>query len=246
VYLAMLTGPPIAGIVLTRVVDGADGLNAYRQRLFKWNVDAGWYAVALLTAPLVLTTTLIVLSLVSSDWVPALLETGMKNPAGPIRAGSWSSLVLLGLVVGIGAGFFEELGWTGFATPALRKRHSVVASALMIGVVWGAWHFLAIWWGSADATGSVPTGLFMMVALFSFLPPYRVLMTMVYERTGSLLIGILMHASLTSSMLILGPAVSGMALLAFDLAFAAALWAVVALAVTAQRTPMAREVAISR
>jgi hypothetical protein len=48
------------------------------------------------------------------------------------------------------------------------------------------WHFLAVWWGSARSFGSVPVPLFLIVALFTFLRPYRVLMVRVDERTGSL------------------------------------------------------------
>lgn len=81
-------------------------------------------------------------------------------------------------------------------------------------------------WGSASSFGSVPVSVFMFVGMFSFLPPYRLLMVCVYERTGSLLIGIIMHASLTSSMLIFGPHVVGTASVANNLVFAAVLWLV--------------------
>ena len=43
---------------------------------------------------------------------------------------------------------FEELGWTGFATPTLRRRNRVLATGLIVGVLWGAWHFLVTLWGS--------------------------------------------------------------------------------------------------
>jgi membrane protease YdiL (CAAX protease family) len=45
-----------------------------------------------------------------------------------------------GLVVGLLVPFFEELGWTGFATAELRKRHGVLATGLIMGLLWGAWH----------------------------------------------------------------------------------------------------------
>ena len=108
-----------------------------------------------------------------------------------------------------------------------RRRHRV-----------GSLAFLAIYWGSGDAIGSVSAPVYLLVALFSFLPPYRILMVWVYQHTRSLLIGILMHASLTSSMLILGPAVSGRDLLIYDLTLAYVFWmaAVVVLALEGRRT----------
>jgi hypothetical protein len=53
-------------------------------------------------------------------------------------------------------------------------------------------------------------------------------MVRVYDHTGSLFVAMLMHASLTASMLILSPvAVTGRALVAYDVALGAALWVVV-------------------
>lgn len=36
----------------------------------------------------------------------------------------------------------EELGWQGYAFPALTKHHSALTAALIIGVVWGLWHVI--------------------------------------------------------------------------------------------------------
>jgi hypothetical protein len=229
VYLAMLAGPSIAGLAMTATVGGVPALRDYRSRLLKWRVSPVWYAVALLGAPLALTLVLFALSRFSGDFAPAIFGAGAIDPTGqPINGENAKSLILLGALVGLGAGFFEELGWTGFAVPTLLKSFSAVSTALIIGVAWGAWHFLAIWWGSASAFGSVPVPLFLLVALFSFLPPYRVLMIRVYERTGSLLIGILMHASLTASMIVLGPAIKGAESVIYNLTFATVLWGAVA------------------
>jgi hypothetical protein len=53
-------------------------------------------------------------------------------------------------------------------------------------------------------------------------------MIWVYDRTKSLLVVMLMHASLAAGQLILvPPAVSGVPMLTFDLAFAAVLWVIV-------------------
>jgi hypothetical protein len=71
--------------------------------------------------------------------------------------------------------------------------------------------------------------LYLPVMLFSFLPPYRVLMTWVYARTGSLLIGMLLHAALTASVRIFDPLViSGGPILIYNLALSAVLWIAIA------------------
>ena len=60
------------------------------------------------------------------------------------------------------------------------------------------------------------------------LPAYWVLMVWVYEQTGSLLVGMLMHVSLTASLIILRPVATGMGLVIYELAWAGTLWAVMA------------------
>jgi membrane protease YdiL (CAAX protease family) len=239
VYLAMLVGPSVGGLTIAALAGGRAGLRAYRERLLAWRVEAGWYAVALLTAPMAIALALLTLSIVSPAFVPAILSGhGHQEAAGPIHAASTLAFVVTGLAVGIGAGLFEELGWTGVAVPKMLPRHGLFVTGVGVGLVWGAWHFLAIYWGSGDAMGSVPAPVYLLIALFSFLPPYRILMVWVYQHTRSLLIGILMHASLTSSMLILGPAVAGRELLTYDLTLAAVFWiaAGVVLALEGRRT----------
>jgi uncharacterized protein len=91
-------------------------------------------------------------------------------------------------------------------------------------------------WGIGTSAGTLPLALFVPLDLFSFLPVYRVLMVCVYDRTASLLVSVLMHASLTASMLILGPpAVSGLPLLTYLLVLAAAQAVFVALVTMANR-----------
>lgn len=142
-YLAMLAGSSVAGLLLTSLVHGRAGFRELRSQLLTWRVGARWYAIALLTAPLVATTVLLGLSL-----------------ANPI-----------------------------------------------------------------------------------FLPAFRVLMVWVYDRTGSLLVAMLMHVSLTSSLIILRPPAStGASLLTHDLVLAIALWVVVGAVMLADRRKVSRQV----
>ncbi|MFC2089469.1 type II CAAX prenyl endopeptidase Rce1 family protein [Bacteroidota bacterium] len=41
----------------------------------------------------------------------------------------------------------EEIGWSGFLTPKLRKVFSIPLTSVIVGVYWAVWHFPAInWW----------------------------------------------------------------------------------------------------
>jgi membrane protease YdiL (CAAX protease family) len=235
-YLAMLAGPSLAGILSILLTEGKPGLPELWSRLVRWRVGARWYAVAFLTAPVLTTTVLLSLSLLSRDFVPVVFTAEDRKP-----------LLLFGLIVSLGAGVFEELGWTGFAIPRLRRRHGVLAAGLFLGAMWGAWHILVNLWASGTPSGEV-SAVFMLPVLLStvglgMLPAYRVLMVWVYEQTGSLLVGMLMHVSLTASLIILRPAATGMRLVLYELAWAGSLWAVMAgLAVLARRRLSSRMV----
>lgn len=213
-----LLGPSIAGVFLTGLIYGKAGLRELLSRLFRWRVGARWYTVALLAAPLVMTATLLALSLISPVFLPAIITADNK-----------ASLLVYGIVLGfVSSPFFEELGWTGFAIPEIRKRYDILTTGLIMGLLWGAWHF-PIFSASAGSSGTVPPVLYLAVLLFSWLPPYRVLMVWVYDHTKSLLVLVLMHVPIVVDQFVLKPAgISGVALLTHLLVFGAALWVVVA------------------
>jgi membrane protease YdiL (CAAX protease family) len=89
--------------------------------------------------------TLFGLSLTSPVFLPGILTTSDK-----------ATLLLFSLAVGLGAGIFEELGWTGFAIPRLSRRHGIVSTGLIVGVLWGAWHLLTnVFWASGASSGEL-------------------------------------------------------------------------------------------
>jgi len=94
-------------------------------------------------------------------------------------------------------GFGEELGWTGFVVSRLLRRNGVLATGLISGVLWGAWHLLTndVWAGNVIA-GGLPVALIVTVNGLSLLAGellvYRVLMVWVYDHTGSVSVAMLM------------------------------------------------------
>jgi membrane protease YdiL (CAAX protease family) len=220
--MAMLLGPSVAGILLTGLASGRVGFRELLSRLLRWRVSAHWYAVALLTAPLSTAAVLLALSLFSPEFAPSILTSDGK-----------AALILMGIVGGLTVGFFEELGWTGFAIPRMRLRYGILATGLIVGLLWGAWHFLPFW-ESDSFSEAFPMAL-LLARLFSWLPPYRVLMVWVYDRTESLLVAMLMHVSLVATLQIIDPWLTGGRLLTFILVRAAVFWVIVVAVLWAQR-----------
>lgn len=232
--LALFAGPSVAGILSTSLVDGRAGLRELRARLLRWRVGARWYVVALLFAPFLVATVLFTLSLLSSAFLPGILNTNDKL-----------TLLLFGIAWGlIGGGFLEELGWTGFAVPTLRLHYSALQTALIVGILWGVWHILIAFWSSGGLAGETPLAIFVAGFLAFYLgalPAYRVLMVWVYDRTRSLPVAMLMHASFSASALILQPLATGMPYLIWNLVLAAVLWIVVAAVAMVNHGPRAQQ-----
>lgn len=225
----MIAGPSIAGLVLIGLVHGRAGFREFSSRQLKWRVSPRWYAVALLIAPALMMTVLLALSSFSRKFLPGIVVS-------PIRAAS----IFSGLAIALGAGIFEELGWTGFAIPALRRRYGTLTTGVIVGIAWAVWHLLVGVWASGTVHGKLTLASYMLDP-FLFLAMFRILMVWVYDCTESLFVAILMHVSLTAGARIINaPGIAGWPLMVFDLAWFAALWAVIGLAGRSKTWRLAR------
>ncbi|WP_158505823.1 CPBP family intramembrane glutamic endopeptidase [Pseudarthrobacter enclensis] len=217
---AMLLGPAVAGMALTGMAWGTAGYRSLWSRLLAWRVGLRWYLFALLVAPVTMAVVVLVLRLSSPDYSPGLSAAADK-----------AATVALAAVLGAVTGLFEEIGWTGFATPAARRRFSVLRTGILVGVLWGAWHFFVSLWGGGGTNGGISAGTLMSLWVLGVfagqLTAFRVLMAWLYERTGSLLLAALMHASLTAFQFILNPTAPGVPQQVYPWGYAAAAWLVV-------------------
>ncbi len=215
VYLAIIAGPSVAGILMIALTDGIPGIREFLARLGHWRVSPGAYALALLPA-LAITGTTLLLSMISSEFRPAILAAENR---GAILIGAIGPSLMVGA--------FEESGWTGFAVPHLRRRHSILMTGLAVGAVWGAWHFPLFW--EVDSFSATLPFTILLTRLFAWLPPFRVLLIELHERTRSLPLVMLMHAAVSFvSIVFTQPGLTGARLLMIPLASAATMWLLVA------------------
>jgi uncharacterized protein len=219
-FPAMLLGPSVVGVFLTWVIDGTSGLRDLFSRMRRVRVSPRWYAPLLIPPVLVLT----VLSF-------------MKAFVSPVFA---SNRFFVGVGFGFVAGFFEEIGWMGYAFPRMRRPDSALAPAILLGLLWGAWHIPVI-----DYLGtSTPHGAYCFPFFLAFtaaMTAMRVLIAWVYSNTKSVLLAQLLHASSTGSLVIFSPpGVTAAQESLWYAVYAAALWLVVAIIhrkrLTLQRT----------
>ena len=220
--IPLLLGPTIVSLFMTGFTSGRPGFRELIKRLFKWKINLKWYAFAVLTLPVFLSVMLFVLSRFSTDFIPKVFNQNDKI-----------SFIITGILTGlIGGGLLEEIGWTGFVTPRLRSRYSLIKSGLILGLIWAVWHFLPVFWGSGDTYGRLDLSSFLpgLFCHYTVLVPYRIILVWLHDRTGSLIPVILMHACLTTyTSFILGLSKGGIPSFVYFGILAVFLWIIVAM-----------------
>ena len=108
---------------------------------------------------------------------------------------------MLSLVIALfldAGGLFEENGWRGFALPLLLHRFSPLKASIILGFLWGVWHFpvkydLFLIYGVTEA--SVYLAAFTLRLIF-----VSIIMTHFWNRVGqTTLIAIAMHGLINDS-----------------------------------------------
>lgn len=209
-FPAMLLGPSVTGILMTRAMSGPTGLRMLAKRLGHWRVGR-WYAVLLIPPALVYGILVSLQHLASSAFTP--------------------NLFAMGVLFGIPAGYLEEIGWMGFAFDNLRRRRSALGAAVVLGIAWAAWHLPVVdFLGAAHPHGSYWLPFFL--AFGTAMTAMRVLISWVYVNTGSVLAAQLLHMASTGALVVFSaPRVDPRQEATWYALYALALWVVVAIVV---------------
>lgn len=213
-FPVLVVGVGVSGVVLTAITAGRVGLRGLGRRMIRWRLGA--WAFALLIPPIGITLVLNAFRVAVSPAFGQHLTWGFAA---------------FGIGIGVAAGAFEETGWTGFAYPRMSSRFGPLAGALLLGVVWGIWHFPV-----ADSLGAAsPHGPYFPAFFASFvvaMVAMRVLIAWVYTNTRSVLGAQLLHACSTASLVVFSaPHVSAAQEAVWYAAYAFVLWMVVGVVV---------------
>jgi membrane protease YdiL (CAAX protease family) len=169
---------------------GKTVVQALLERLLLWQVGIHWYAFVLLSTPLMAACAVSLYCYFMGE----SLHVDVARRVG-------SRLSILPVLVLLGGPMPEELGWRGFALPKLLSEHSALGASMIVGVMWGLWHWPAFWVAGAGQHNQ-PILWFMLGA-----PPMAILYTWVFNHTrGSLLIAVLYHAAFDSTLYLALPA----------------------------------------
>ena len=183
VFLAMLLGPAFSGVALTAYFDGRSGLRELLSRMKKRQFGLVWYVALLVFPALIVVVVLALGALVSSEFALTFAP--------------------LGILIGLMAGFFEEIGWTGYALPRMLVKRSAFSAAIYLGLLHTIWHLMADFLTAFDARGVywLPHFVTFVVSMTAM----RVFVVWAYANTGSLMLAQLLHASSTGFLAALVP-----------------------------------------
>lgn len=164
--------PSLAAIAITAWVSGRPGIKQLLIGQSSNKVSFGWVAIAIFSIPLIAVIAIAVYSFFGGP--PLALRSTTIFP----------QIILIFLI-----SFGEEYGWRGFALPLLQEKFSALNASLILGLVWGIWHFPGYLIG-------VGVPLYMPFIMFLlWVIAATILMTWVHNHTQNVLMAVLMHSA---------------------------------------------------
>ncbi|HSB01759.1 MAG TPA: type II CAAX endopeptidase family protein [Anaerolineales bacterium] len=183
IYIFLGWGFVLASITMTGLTLGREGVKALLKRFLIWRVGWKWYLVTFLLYPVIMISAV----LLNAAFTRTPIDFSQAF-AHKIFGPSANLLVLiLPFLVFEAVANGEEIGWRGYVLPRLQAKHSAFVSSLIVGVIWGVWHFPKFLVPGNDSSFA----LFMLKVMAD-----AILYTWLFNNTkGSLLLATLFHAS---------------------------------------------------
>jgi membrane protease YdiL (CAAX protease family) len=193
--LASALSASIAGLIMTAVEDGREGLKLMLSRLLIWRVGVGYWLFAILFLVPVILLGALFNPLFNGD--PLSLQE--MEPAFAILP----TFIMFIIVAGLG----QELGWTGYLLPRLQASYRAATAAIIRAAIVAIWHLPIFilsmqypaalegfqysgWIAQKGFTAAIMTGALL------FMLPWSIFITWMFNNTkGSLLLVAILHGS---------------------------------------------------
>lgn len=186
--LSSFLGPTLAALLVTNALEGKAGLRKFFRRYGQWKVGLPWYLFVIFGFP--------------SLYIAAASIALHGIPLADLRA-NWSTffsaylpaLLIFPALITWG----EEPGWRGFALTRLQERYHPLVSNLIVGFLHGLWH-LPIFLLIAGPVASGPFDLVKFATNVLAIMSISIIWAWVFNNAkGSILIAVLLHASLNAA-----------------------------------------------
>lgn len=185
--VSALAAATVAGFIVASL---AGSRSAQLSSVLRWRAPLRWWLAALL-----LPAGWMMLGVLIAWMSGAPIESA----SGGLPLSVWALFVLRStlftlLVVAVG----EEAGWRGWMLPELQKRMSPLTSTVLIGIVWGLWHY------PLYVNGQYPEDPQLVFAKVGVCVLLGILFTWLYNRSGgNLLLAVVLHTALNNTARIL-------------------------------------------
>ena len=176
----VLLGPSVTAVLLTALIIGRTGLRQLLIKQMTLRFGVLWYLSAFLLIPAVASIAVGLQTLFGGPDIAPDLDYSPSSVLAAIVP-----ILITTLIISLG----EELGWRGYALPRLQVRLNALQASLVLGVLWGFWHFP----GFLAGTG-VPQDMPFYVVMLWVLPA-TILITWVYNNSRSIVAAIGMHTA---------------------------------------------------
>lgn len=191
-FVAGIFGPALAGALMIGLQ--GESLGGWLRSIVRWRVRPRWWVLALAIPAALIGTASAAYALLGHEVDVSLL---------PGRLGGYLPALVMTALLGGGQ---EEFGWRGYALPRLEARYHPVTATLILGVLWGLWHLPIVaadpeFQHGLDAAALLPVVALSLVSVVG----YAFLLTWLFNRTGSVLIAILLHAGFNTANELLAP-----------------------------------------
>ncbi len=185
----LAAGPMFAAIIILAFESGRKGLHTLWQQSTHWRLAGRWY--------------LIMLAIVFVIYLPSAIFGLLRGPVSTanqvLTPLVWFVPMFLYTLIASG---LEEPGWRGYALPKLQTRHNARKASLILGIIWGIWHwpvFIPVYTNALNAPGGSPlqaliTALMqLLMYIFGAMVGEAFIYTWLYNRTRSVFLCILLH-----------------------------------------------------
>lgn len=174
-FFLAVYAPAIAAFIGVAYYGGVGGLQRYLTRLLLWRCSWAWYAFLVIGIPLLF-------------FSGAAMKRDLFTEPFPFS--SFQALATAMLFMAI-KGPVEEFGWRGLALPLLQRKFAPFWAGLILGVIWGLWHFPAF------LLSGTPQSAWSFTPFFIGSVAISVIVTQLYNASnGSILLPALFHYQL--------------------------------------------------